>query len=369
MMWEYGRFLFSVILIAFTPEEVFGGFKCKDKKLHYYMQVCIPEGYDSFALPSDDVTNLINIRMDVDEVLEINEKENTITFSGYFNVDWNENRLVLDESFQNEGSVLKPVEIDILEDLWKPNVFIYNLMSFEVITVLSPLSGVWISGTKNVLYSQAVRIKLLCPMTFSSFPFDSQVCKFRAGSYSYKDSRMRFQMEAFKTYGGKNILPFKTATEALSEEEKMINYGALGNFSIAGMQFVLTRHSAPYITSYYFPSGVLVLISLTSLLISNEDVLSKLILLLVPLLCLVLMNLSSSASSLVPVNHITSLQVWLLCCIILVLLPLIQLTAILMMKAMNKEIKDVENVNKKTLIIFIFTFINFVFAYGIIMNV
>ena len=40
-----------------------------------------------------------------------------------------------------------------------------------------------------------------------------------------------------------------------------------------------------------------------------------------------------------------------------------------MMKAMNKEIKDVENVNKKTLIILIFTFINFIFAYGIIMNV
>ena len=215
-MWEHGRFLLSVILIAFTPE-VFGGFKCKPPQvcnpvciIEKPQQVCIPEGYDSFALPRDDVTNLINIRMDVDEVLEINEKENTITFSGYFNVDWNENRLVLDESFQNEGSVLKPVEIDILEDLWKPNVFIYNLMSFEVITVLSPLSGVWISGTKNVLYSQAVRIKLLCPMTFSSFPFDRQVCKFRAGSYSYKDSKMRFQMEAFKTYGGKNILPFKT---------------------------------------------------------------------------------------------------------------------------------------------------------------
>ena len=40
-----------------------------------------------------------------------------------------------------------------------------------------------------------------------------------------------------------------------------------------------------------------------------------------------------------------------------------------MMKAMNKEIKDVEIVNKKTLIILIFTFINFIFAYGIIMNV
>ena len=48
---------------------------------------------------------------------------------------------------------------------------------------------------------------------------------------------------------------------------------------------------------------------------------------------------------------------------------LFRLTAILMMKAMNKEIKDVENVNKKTLIILIFTFINFIFAYGIIMNV
>ena len=68
--------------------------------------------------------------------------------------------------------------------------------------------------------------------------------------------------------------------------------------------------------------GVLVLISFASLLVPEEDVLSKMFLLLVPLLFL--MNLSNTAGALVPPNHVTSLQVWLLCCITLVLLPLIQ---------------------------------------------
>ena len=206
-MGELHTFVSVLMLNVLTPE-VFGGWECKEKKQQH---VCIPEDYDSFALPSENGTNLIKIRMDIDEVLEINDNENTITFSGYFNVEWNENRLVLDDSFSGDdykGSILKPIEIDILEDLWQPNVFIYNLVSFDVISVLSPLSGVWISGSKNVLYSQAVKIKILCPMTFSSFPFDSQVCQFRTGSYSYRDDKMRFQIEAFKTYGGKNILPF-----------------------------------------------------------------------------------------------------------------------------------------------------------------
>ena len=35
----------------------------------------------------------------------------------------------------------------------------------------------------------------------------------------------------------------------------MINYGDLGNFSIAGGKIMIARHASSYISSYYFPSG------------------------------------------------------------------------------------------------------------------
>ena len=35
----------------------------------------------------------------------------------------------------------------------------------------------------------------------------------------------------------------------------MINYGDLGNFSIAGGKIMIARHASSYISSYYFPLG------------------------------------------------------------------------------------------------------------------
>ena len=37
----------------------------------------------------------------------------------------------------------------------------------KVIDVLSKLSGLWIDTDKNVLYSQATLIKIMCPMRFA----------------------------------------------------------------------------------------------------------------------------------------------------------------------------------------------------------
>ena len=37
--------------------------------------------------------------------------------------------------------------------------------------------------------------------------------------------------------------------------EPLINYGALGNFTTAGFQLLLSRKISPYIASYYLPSG------------------------------------------------------------------------------------------------------------------
>ena len=67
-----------------------------------------------------------------------------------------------------------------------------NLKTYKVIDVLSKLAGLWIDTDKNVLYSQAPHITFICPMRFDKFPFHTQTCKFRVGSYSYDTSKLLF---------------------------------------------------------------------------------------------------------------------------------------------------------------------------------
>ena len=92
-----------------------------------------------------------------------------------------------------------PVNAKISEDVWLPNVYIYNLETFEVVEVLSPMSGVWVGADKTLLYSQAARVTLYCQMDFAWFPFDTQVCRFRLGSYSYDDTKVRFITKTINT--------------------------------------------------------------------------------------------------------------------------------------------------------------------------
>ncbi|TRY80232.1 hypothetical protein TCAL_15432, partial [Tigriopus californicus] len=78
--------------------------------------------------------------------------------------------------------------LELIHDLWVPNIFIYNLKTFKVIDVLSKLAGLWINSKKEIYYSQATHITFICPMLFDSFPLDTQVCKFQVSEKKIRDN-------------------------------------------------------------------------------------------------------------------------------------------------------------------------------------
>ena len=90
-----------------------------------------------------------------------------------------------------------PMSLEFINALWVPNIFIYNLKTYKVITVLSKLAGLWIDTDKKVLYSQSTHITFICPMRFDKFPLDTQTCSFLVGSYSYDSSKMIFKTGSF----------------------------------------------------------------------------------------------------------------------------------------------------------------------------
>ncbi len=44
------------------------------------------------------------------------------------------------------------MNLELIHDLWVPNIFIYNLKTFKVIDVLSKLAGLWINNKKEIYY-------------------------------------------------------------------------------------------------------------------------------------------------------------------------------------------------------------------------
>ena len=68
-------------------------------KNSYFSAVCLPKNYSSMDIPLIDEPNKIAIEIHISDVLKINDRDFSITFSLYFNVRWIEPRLRLNPTF------------------------------------------------------------------------------------------------------------------------------------------------------------------------------------------------------------------------------------------------------------------------------
>ncbi len=315
-----------------------GGFSC-DHPSTANMLSCLPTGYSKFDLPITTGTMTIAVTIDIDEVLRINDKDYSITFSSYFNVKWWDQRIHLRPEFGREQAgpganltdnpnILVPINLEFVKDLWLPNIFIYNLKTYKVIDVLTKLAGLWIGADRSVLYSQATHITFICPMRFDKFPLDSQTCKFQVGSYSYDDSKMIFETERAGYLPPKVensiALDYDIEINQLQEEDQVFLGDAnIGNFSLAGFEMVLHRFVSTYIITYYLPSGLFVIVSWISFLIPMDVIPGRMALLVT--LFLVLVNIFNTVTTNTPkAEGLTAIEAWMLACILFVFGALIE---------------------------------------------
>ena len=206
---------------------------------------------------------------------------------------------------------------------------IINLKEFETHKVLSRLEGIWIDGSKNILYALATRIIFFCPMKFNSFPMDIQICKFQVGSFNYDNTKLIFTNEMIpdaKT-AVKSILDYDIEINDLLPEET--HYVALNmNYSVTGFEMILTRKMSFYVITYYLPSGLFVVVSWISFLVSPEVIPGRMTLLVI--IFLVLINMFNTIQSNSPTAEgITAIESWVIACIIFVFGALCEYAVIL----------------------------------------
>ena len=72
----------------------------------------------------------------------------------YFTVIWEDPRLVTNMTVEDE--TFTPIDLNFLNHMWVPNIFIYDLKAFEFMKVLKKLAGVYIVGTDKVYYNQVI---------------------------------------------------------------------------------------------------------------------------------------------------------------------------------------------------------------------
>ena len=75
----------------------------------------------------------------------------------YFGVFWTEERLKMPKTTNSsESSGWLPIDVNFMTHLWVPNVFVYNLVAFEILECLQKLSGLWVVGKQDLFYNQVI---------------------------------------------------------------------------------------------------------------------------------------------------------------------------------------------------------------------
>ena len=98
-----------------------------------------------------------------------------MTFELYFDLTWNESRLVINETSPEWGPEGVMGSTNFVQNLWLPDIQILNLKQFQKRNIVTDVAGLIIFKDRSVLYTVSTEAIISCPMKFSAYPLDYQV--------------------------------------------------------------------------------------------------------------------------------------------------------------------------------------------------
>ena len=320
---------------------------------------CIPTTLDTEIEPWQfkDKDNLslpwnYHFTFNILEVEEVNDKMQTISIAMYFRIKWMEPRLEINHHSEDwnktdwaDGGLSYPAAI--LDKLWYPDLEIDGIERFKTQTLLKEMSNAQIYKSRHVRYGIRVKVIISCEMSFENYPLDRQNCPFRVHSYFSTEKTISCTSEFTYTDQHQRRLQYLISINPLPEAQRTF-IGSFGNFSVCGFEVSLVRERLQTVGQVYLTSILFVLVSWVSFLIS-PDVIPGRIGLLVTIF-LVLVNIFDGAKSLAPFSkNLNAIDLYILFCIFLVFLALLEYAFILAREKLNRgRIEDIRSILEKT---------------------
>ena len=78
--------------------------------------------------------NNVSIETDIMDIMDVNDKEFSVTLSMYFSVKWDEPRFETNNTVGEDQWT--PIDLQFMNQLWVPNIFIYDLRRWQDFSTL-----------------------------------------------------------------------------------------------------------------------------------------------------------------------------------------------------------------------------------------
>uniref|UniRef100_A0A914XF62 Neurotransmitter-gated ion-channel ligand-binding domain-containing protein n=1 Tax=Plectus sambesii TaxID=2011161 RepID=A0A914XF62_9BILA len=228
------------------------------------------QNYTKEIRPVKDVDQTIEVILHptLEYLVEVDELRESFTALFWFSMLWYDDFLVWNAKDFNDLDIIHLPATAI----WRPDLMIYGAVKLEYALALeSTIAKVQSNGKVVMELTQVV--KMFCPFNIELFPFDTQNCAIRIGSWSFRSNRVNFQ--PLKPEGNTDFLKDQPEWSVISFTARMIDteYGDLDQnitgenqtFSELSYNFIFQRKPIYYIFNLIIPSFIITLLSLIGL--------------------------------------------------------------------------------------------------------
>ncbi|XP_069683183.1 glycine receptor subunit beta-type 4-like isoform X2 [Periplaneta americana] len=176
----------------------------------------------------------------------------------------------------------------------------------------------------KVLYSERLTLRTECSQELEFFPFDTQTCYLKIGTYRFpiEEVQLRWESVPMNISPDVNMAQFHIADVAWYSETEL---RPTGNFSVLVVQLVLFRFPQHYIVTGLIPAVVMVAVSYLVFWMRTSDLVSRL------LLCcstMVVLSVSYMACNVPPTPYLKAFDIWFGVCAAFILVTMIESVAV-----------------------------------------
>ncbi|XP_072016372.1 neuronal acetylcholine receptor subunit alpha-7-like [Amphiura filiformis] len=219
------------------------------------------------ARPVMDVKKRINVEIDLEiaRIVDLNERDQTLQQSVFIAMQWQDDFLTWNTSVYPDVDVL----IMPTDQIWRPDIHVYENVdkSYENVKDVSA----WVYPDGTVLWIFPSILHTACRIDARLFPFDTQHCTLRFGSWSYNTDQLNLQpRNDTHTIYQKFIENGVWQLEDIFVQT-IINEYQEGMYSEVVYTIRLRRRPLFHVLSFIVPCGLLSLLNLLVFILPTES--------------------------------------------------------------------------------------------------
>uniref|UniRef100_A0AC35TYW3 Neur_chan_LBD domain-containing protein n=1 Tax=Rhabditophanes sp. KR3021 TaxID=114890 RepID=A0AC35TYW3_9BILA len=198
----------------------------------------------------------VHVKASLYQVVDIDQRNNLATISGFFDVWWIDPFLVWNSTdYDNITNTFIPAK-----DIWKPEFYLYHSIQGRTPDYDREATAE-VQNDGKVRMFVPITSRALCPINVKYFPFDTQNCSFMCGSWMYQSKYVKLVVDDTNVFLG----GFYDSQEWLLEDgilrSNLMNYTGNETYSMVEMMLTLRRQSFYYVFNLVFPTTLVSLVA------------------------------------------------------------------------------------------------------------